>query len=144
VTNRPPRVIRALTRAQRPREAGKRWKPKVGTAAKRGDLFVFTMQVPYVVPQGDKVRRRSEYALAIVTTVTREGRVTSYRLVGSVDIEKSTPSRILLVSAALLDVGELEKAYVARGDAEARTFRTVNKARDFIRPHVRQTPSPRK
>jgi len=79
VTNRPHRVTRALTRAQRPREAGKRWKPKVGTAAKRGDLFVFTMQVPYVVPQGDKVRRRSEYALAIVTTVTREGRVTSYR-----------------------------------------------------------------
>ena len=102
-------------------------KVDIGKPAKRGDVFVFN----------EKVRRRIQYPLAIVIKASREGRVTEYRVAGTRAVNKSTPHGVLLVSAASLGVEEIEKAYAARGEPTARAFKTLDEAREFIRPHLR-------
>lgn len=114
-------------------------KGNVGKPAKRGDVFVFNENTPRVAARGDRVRRRIQYPLAIVISASRDGRVTEYRVAGTRAVSKSTPQGILLVSSASLDVEEIEKAYTARGEPTARAFKTLDEAREFIRPHLQRS-----
>ena len=114
-------------------------KADIGKPARRGDVFVFSAKVPQVSTRGDRLRHSIQYPVAIVTGGSREGRVTAYRLAGDSVVNKSRPPGILLVSAVLLDVTALERAYVARGEPKDRAFRTVEKAREFMRPYLRNS-----
>lgn len=111
----------------------------VGTTAKRGDVFVHELERSYTmaIGEGGGTKRWTEYELAVVTGVTREGRVRTYRLAGDTVELKATPAHIRLVAGERVNVPALEAAYAARGEFAARAFKSHEEAREFIRPHLR-------
>jgi len=106
------------------------------TVAQRGDIFVYEVELNYVMAK-EGTRRKNEYRLAVVTGVSREGRIRAYRVAGDTSAQKSAPRRISLISARLVDVPVLEAAYVARGEPYTREFESLSAACEFIRPHLR-------
>jgi len=108
----------------------------VGAVAQRGDIFVYEVELSYVMAKGG-TRRKKEYRLAVVTGVSREGRIRAYRVAGDTSVQKSVPCEISLISVSLVDVPALEAAYVARGEPYTREFESLGAAREFVRPHLR-------
>lgn len=105
----------------------------IGTPAKRGDLACIQCRSSCTMLHGPTVSN-PYYSLAVVTSVSREGRIKATRILGETFVSKSTPAHCSVVDAAVLDMRALEAAYIARGEhSTARNFETLEAVREFVR-----------
>lgn len=116
-------------------------------AAKRGDLVVVeSVHTAYVIGQGTS--SHSEFTVAVVTNITRDGQIKAVRPVGyshTVELTRMVGFRKAhLVPKARIDVD------AALAAAEAHTwpgpsttpkyYDTLGEAKDALRPHLIGTP----
>lgn len=105
--------------------------------AKRGDLFVLPTysSITYVHGGTD---RTVDYVLAEVTSVTREGLIKGYRIVGKHSDSRGTPTEARLVPARRVNVETVKAAYgAAFPDHYSPHWATLEQAADFLRPHLK-------
>lgn len=111
----------------------------IGAKAKRGDLIVYPLErnvvyASYLHPS----ERSTEYTLALVTGITRDGAVAKYRSVGIAGLnsydEKGRPAQLWLIGQDRLSMParEVIERYIARHEWD-RDFKSLDEAKEFLR-----------
>lgn len=107
----------------------------IGTKAKRGMLFVYpiTHSAFYL---GKGTVTSQSFQLGRALSVSRDGEVTAHSHVGDSFRYKGRPSGLFLISQPEFRADAAAAAYAARGEAHLRAFKTIEEAREFLRPFL--------
>lgn len=114
--------------------------------AGRGDLAVIEQKASATYLKGGGIARNF-FAVALVTSVTRDGQVKKYRVAGSFYESKNTPDRVLIVRQEDLVTTQAFEDLAARCKEQwnANEFVSLDAVRDFLQPYKRQGgPAPAK
>lgn len=111
---------------------------RCNTKARRGDLAAIESVRSATFLKGGTVSEKF-FALALVTGVSREGRILRYRVAGTLYETRNTPARALVVSQENCRTTEAFEALAARCGEQwnANEFATVEDVRAFLRPFKR-------
>ena len=110
----------------------------ISTIAKRGDLAAVKIETVALRVGTYATSRHAYYALALITSVTRDGRVKRYRVIGDNSESKDTPIEVLIASKTKINVtkvvSDLEAQIKDRWDANR--FATADAVREYLKPYV--------
>jgi hypothetical protein len=115
-------------------------------SARRGDLVVVhTTHLHYIVGEGN--RSHDEFAVGVVTNITRGGLVKAYRPVGydtPVLIERlgRQLQQVYLMARSRIDVDaalDTARRHTWPGYDQPRYYDTLGEVKDALRPHLHST-----